>query len=104
MWTNRDDEPLERTILKIANDHELATNCMNKLLVDRVGQVPHGHFPGEFREHDEAALDYLVPELMRHEQQMVEQIDQALGNLGPEPEVREMLELLLSVEKTILQR
>jgi universal stress protein A len=98
--THPGDEPLEEAVRRIANDHERYSDRITKLLSDHVGRVPHGNFPMDFAEHDdETALDFLLPELIRHEQRIVEQITQALESVGPDTEVCELLQGLLRTEK-----
>lgn len=98
-WTHPGDEDLVKTIHQVGDDHEQSGDVIMKLLADHVGQVPHGHFPMTFTDHDDTALDYLVPELIRHEQQMVEQVKQSLSEFASNPELYELIEELLGAEK-----
>lgn len=98
--THPGDEPLEEAVRRIANDHERYADRITKLLSDHGGHVAHGHFPMEFTEHDdETALDFLLPELIRHEQRVVEQIEQAIETVDLETEVCDLLKGLLRTEK-----
>ena len=111
-WTHPGDEPAVNALHKIANYNDSCAKRIAKLLADAVGRVPHGQFPMEFTEHNEIALDYLIPELIRQEQLMLDQTQACLAKLGPEPALQGLIdsilktgmshvELLTAVERTL---
>lgn len=104
-YTHSGDEQAVKALHQIADDHDDCTKRVARLLDDAVGSVPHSSFPMEFTDHDDIALDYLLPELARHEQQMVDCINQVKADLvAPESELQTLVASMLAKKQNHIER
>lgn len=72
---------------------------IGRLLIERYGYADSKYFPVAFTRYNDLSLDYLVPRLVEHQQSLLADVEQALGELGRDEEARRVVRTVLDGER-----
>jgi hypothetical protein len=102
-WTHPGDEQATQTLARIVDDQRRDINRLAELILQRSGRVDLGHWPMEYTDLNFLSLDFLLRELVRHQQQDIAQIERCVSLLSQDRPARELAEEILGSEKAHLE-
>jgi hypothetical protein len=91
-WTHPGGEQAAQTLRRIVDDQRRDVGRLAELIIERSGRVDPGQWPMEFTDLNFLALDYLLRELARHQQQDIAQIERCVSLLSQDRAARELAE------------
>ncbi len=102
-WTHPGDEQAAQTLERIVGDQRRDINRLAELIIARSGRVDPGRWPMEYTDLNFLSLDYLLRELVRHQQQDIAQIERCVFLLSQDRMARELAQEILGSEKAHLE-
>jgi hypothetical protein len=102
-WTHPGDEQAAQTLQRIVDDQRRDINRLAELIIERSGRIDPGQWPMEYTDLNFLSLDYLLRELVRHQQQDIAQIERCVSLLSQDRVARELAEEILGSEKAHLE-
>src|SRR5688572_16303229 len=91
-WTHPGDEQAAQTLQRIVEDQRRDLNRLAEFIIERSGRIDPGQWPMEYTDLNFLSLDYLLHELVRHQQQDIAQIERCVSFLSQDRAARELAE------------
>lgn len=102
-WTHEGDEKATEALRHIVADQEAMSQRIAELVQSLGGRPEPGEYPMDFTSMHFLSLDFLLTELVRHQQRSIAAIERVVGQLGDDREARELAEELLGSERAHLE-
>ena len=87
----------------LAEAHRNTVARLGKMILDRDGELMHGHFPLRFASYHDLSLSFLLGELVVRQEKLVEQIQECAVELAGRPLEKAVVEEILGQAKGHLE-
>ena len=101
-WYNGNDDAQE-TLELIAEQHRNTADRLATLILENGGDVASGEYPMQFTSLHDLGIDYLLKLIIRHQSELVGQIEHCVEQLSTAPMAKEIAEEILGEAKGHLE-
>lgn len=101
-WSLGDDDRALGVLAEIVADQKLTIDRFATLILDHNGDVEPGEFPMSFTGLHDLSVDYLVQQMIEHQQRDIAAIERSVGQLRMAPLAKALAEESLGAAKAHL--
>lgn len=102
-WTQHANDPARDALRHIAEDQRATIERLGEMILDHGGTVGWGEFPMSFTGKHDLSLDFLLKDLVDHQRQDVQAIEECTQHLEHDPLARATVEEVLGEAKGHLE-
>ena len=98
-WWSDGDAPAAELLAQIVSDQRQIVDRIGEMIVDNAGEVIQGEFPLAFTALHDLSFDFLLQEMLRHQERAITVIEQCLAQLPQASPARTLAEEVLGIAK-----
>lgn len=102
-WASEDDEAAQAQLLSLAKDQEESVEKMVSFLRSRKQLIDFGVYPQEYTSLHFVGLDYFLARLKESQQELVSELEAAVGQVAGDLEAVQLIETAIAGNKEILR-